>query len=798
MSKLQSFCRGPRRSRRLGLSRGAALAGFAAALSASSAASALTIVPTLDPQALGAALGSQGLNILSVTLSPGLTYSGQPPTGTYDDGPLGLPDGILLTSGAAVNALPPNDASGTGTSFTGGGFTDPLCASLANSAVHDTARMEIQFTLQPGADGIAFDWMFGSEEYPEYVGSINDSAGVFIRSNTGPGFGPYFNILRDLAGNPVTINGPFFSGQTVIVPTADNPITEYDGSTPHITTNHALPGGPAVIHEMVIVVCDASDTILDSGLLIAGLRACSGECQSVAYCGDNVVNGNEDCDDGNNINSDGCSNTCQGPDTDGDGVTDVKELLIGTDPGNPDTDGDQVDDGTEVGFDPLDPLDANGDAFMDALDPCYPNAQYCDPDFDGLPGTIELQVGTDPNNPDTDGDGTDDATELGLPSSPFDSDGDGVIDALESNVDDADGDGVPAYLDPTEGDPCSPDLGSPLCDQDGDGLSNAQENVIGTSPTSVDTDGDLIPDGTEVGAGAPADSDGDGIIDALESNVVDSDGDGATDQNDPQGGGACVPNVSAPQCDQDGDGLTNQQEAGLGTSPTDVDSDDDGVSDGLEVDPAGDADGDGLVNALDPDSDNDMLKDGTEMGLDCGGPGTDLAAGNCVPDADGGATVTNPLNPDTDGGGLADGIEDADLDGVVGPARRIRAARAATTRARSTRTATGCPTRSRPFTAAIRTTPTRTTTACPTASRSIRSRTPTGTACRTSWTPTATTTGSSTAPRWATRASTRARTWACSSASPTWTTGSRPRPRSIPTPTTAARPTARRTSTTTA
>ena len=650
----------------------AALAVFAGIAAPARLASALSIVPTNDAQVLAGSLGSQGVNVISVTIAPGQNFSDgggpSPPTGSYTQGPLGLPPGILLTSGTARNAEPPNDSSGTTGSYPGGGLTDPLCAGLAGVGVNDSVRMTIQFTLDPGADGVAFDWMFGSEEYPEYVGSFNDSAGVFLRSDSGPGFGPFTNVLLDLGGNPVTINGPFFSGQTVIIPSAQNPITEYDGTTPHITTNYPLAGGPSVIHEMVIVVCDALDSSLDSGLFIGGLRACSGVCQSVAYCGDNVVNGNEDCDDGNNVNNDGCSNTCQGPDADGDGVSDIKEQFLGTDPQNPDTDGDGLDDGTEIGFDPVNPLDANGDGFMDALDPCYPSAAFCDPDFDGLPGTIELQIGTDPLNPDTDGDGIDDATEVGVPGAPFDADGDGIIDALESNVLDDDGDGIPANLDPDEGAVCSPDVNAPGCDQDDDGLTNEEEIAFGLDPTSIDTDGDLIPDGLEVGGGGqPADSDGDGIINALESATADADGDGTADQNDPTNADPCAPNGAAGPCDQDGDGLTNAQEIALGTNPDDADTDDDGVLDGEE--PAGnvDTDGDGIVNALDPDSDGDGLFDGTELGLDCSNPDTDLGAGHCVADADDGATVTDPLDPDTDNGGLPDGVEDVNHNGAVDP-----------------------------------------------------------------------------------------------------------------------------------
>jgi hypothetical protein len=53
------------------------------------------------------------------------------------------------------------------------------------------------------------------------------------------------------------------------------------------------------------------------------------------------------------------------------------------------------------------------------------------------------------------------------------------------------------------------------------------------------------------------------------------------------------------------DGLTDIFEVAIGTNPMDADTDDDGVIDGQEPNPADDTDGDGLINALDPDSDND-------------------------------------------------------------------------------------------------------------------------------------------------------------------------------------------------
>lgn len=81
-----------------------------------------------------------------------------------------------------------------------------------------------------------------------------------------------------------------------------------------------------------------------------------------------------------------------GLDSDGDGLIDLYELLIGTDPNNPDSDGDGLDDGRElvIGTDPLNP----------------------DTDGDGLSDGFEVQIGTDPLNPDTDGDGVPDGQEI--------------------------------------------------------------------------------------------------------------------------------------------------------------------------------------------------------------------------------------------------------------------------------------------------------------------------------------------------------------------------------------------------
>ena len=188
-----------------------------------------------------------------------------------------------------------------------------------------------------------------------------------------------------------------------------------------------------------------------------------------------------------------------------------------------------------------------------------------DHDGDGLTYREEMELGTDPNNPDTDGDGLWDGDEVRKyytdPLNP-DTDGDGLSDGDEvlkyrtdPNKADTDGDGL------NDGDEVLKYKTDPLkADTDGDGLSDGDEVLkYKTDPLKKDTDGDGLSDGDEVS----------GKLNPFKERAFYPEFPGSTNPLSP---------------DTDGDGLTDYEEIMIyKTDPNNPDTDGGGVDDGVEV-----------------------------------------------------------------------------------------------------------------------------------------------------------------------------------------------------------------------
>lgn len=189
---------------------------------------------------------------------------------------LGLASGLLLTSGSAAIAVGPNNSGSDGATITPN-ISDPqLQALIPGYTVNDVAKLEFDFI--PESDSVEFRWVFGSEEYPEWVNSsFNDVFGFFISGGfnpTDPNWAPYNNKNIALipsppapANTPVTIdNVNAGSYPQFYVNNSGGTWVEYDGFTTVLTAKAYVV--PCITYHIKIAVADAGDQAYDSGVFL--------------------------------------------------------------------------------------------------------------------------------------------------------------------------------------------------------------------------------------------------------------------------------------------------------------------------------------------------------------------------------------------------------------------------------------------------------------------------------------------------------------------------------------------------
>lgn len=198
------------------------------------------------------------------------------PYGYYKDtsGMSGLKEGLLLTTGLARNAVGPNNRSGQGTQNSFDPKFDSDLSTLvnfnqSNGNFYDICMVEFDISIY--SDEFKFEYVFASEEYPEFVGSFHDLFGFFI---SGPGINGTKNIaLIPNTNDPVSVSNvnqnvnSFYyksNGDGIIPPYS--PVMQYDGYTKVLIAQTKVI--PCETYHIKLIIADEGDGIYDSGIFL--------------------------------------------------------------------------------------------------------------------------------------------------------------------------------------------------------------------------------------------------------------------------------------------------------------------------------------------------------------------------------------------------------------------------------------------------------------------------------------------------------------------------------------------------
>lgn len=182
-----------------------------------------------------------------------------------------MDEGIMLTTGrASVNTSGKNLSPRTSTSMKEGAASDFDLGKMVSKIIYNVTVIEFDFI--PFYDSLYFDYVFASEEYPEYVGSMfND---VFVLMLSGPGYKSPINLAR--VGEPPAIvsvnnvnhkkNADLFISNEGKIPAGYQYQVEYDGFTKLITAKCSVARGKK--HHMKIAIGNVNDFSYDSGVFL--------------------------------------------------------------------------------------------------------------------------------------------------------------------------------------------------------------------------------------------------------------------------------------------------------------------------------------------------------------------------------------------------------------------------------------------------------------------------------------------------------------------------------------------------
>lgn len=211
---------------------------------------------------------------------------------------LGIDEGIIMTTGTIANSADgphgPNDQPNAGVDNGVSGYGQ--LTNLVGTSTYNATILEFDFV--PYSDTVKFEYVFGSEEYPEFVGTqFNDVFAFFI---SGPGIPGGSKNMAIIPGTtqPVAINnvnnGPSNSGPCTNCAyyvnngngsnspyNGSSQYVQYDGFTTPLTAVSKVECGET--YHLIIAIADVGDGIYDSGIFLAANSLTSEQPVTVDY-----------------------------------------------------------------------------------------------------------------------------------------------------------------------------------------------------------------------------------------------------------------------------------------------------------------------------------------------------------------------------------------------------------------------------------------------------------------------------------------------------------------------------------
>ena len=203
-----------------------------------------------------------------------ITYSGTNiSAGTFSGGTgiIGFESGIILSTGNISSVVGPNTYDDTSTDNGMPGDAD-LDALIPGYTTYDATVLEFDFV--PTSSIVTFEYVFGSEEYNEYVNtSYNDVFGFYINGVNcalipGTWVITPVSINNVNGGNPYGMNAsnPEFYRNNDLDDGGGSINTELDGLTVVLTVTANV--NPGETNHIKLAIADAGDFIYDSAVFI--------------------------------------------------------------------------------------------------------------------------------------------------------------------------------------------------------------------------------------------------------------------------------------------------------------------------------------------------------------------------------------------------------------------------------------------------------------------------------------------------------------------------------------------------